>query len=359
MSKQTRRRLGALGILSGGIAGTAGVLAGEAVAAVLSGVTGPIVAVGNRAVDWAPRPAKEFAIETFGTADKAVLIGSVLAVVGLLALAMGWLGVRRPRPALVGFSVLVAIAGLAMVTDRAASAGVFLRLLPLLAMAVVGIGGLAWMLRGLRARQHPPAETAGSSAMQSFAFDRRAFVVAASAVAATGAAGGVLSRVFGGAAALGSRQSLSLPSPSQSAPPVPAGVTFEDINGLTPYVTDNADFYRVDTALRVPDVPLEGYRLRIHGMVDNPLDLSFQDLMDRNLIEKRITLTCVSNPVGGDYVGNATWLGVPMRDLLNEAGVQSGADAVKSTSADDFTAGTPLSVLTDERDALVAIGMNG
>ncbi|MGB3595070.1 MAG: molybdopterin-dependent oxidoreductase [Ornithinimicrobium sp.] len=128
---------------------------------------------------------------------------------------------------------------------------------------------------------------------------------------------------------------------------------------MTPYLTDNSDFYRVDTALSVPDVPLEGYRLRIHGMVDTPLELSFQDLMDRNLVEKRITLTCVSNPVGGDYLGNATWLGVPMRDLLEEAGIQPGADAVKSTSADDFTAGTPLAALTDDREALVAIGMNG
>lgn len=357
MSKHTSRRLAALGVLSGGIAGTAGVLAGEAVAAVLNGVTGPVLAVGNRAVDWAPRPAKEFAIETFGTADKPVLIGSVLAVVGLLALTMGWLGTRKPGPALVGFSLLVGIAGVAMVTDRAASAGVGLRLIPLLAMGAVGIGGLAWMLSALRARQGAHTQDGVGSAPQPL--DRRAFMVAASAVAATGAASGVISRVFAGAAALGSREALTLPSPAESAPPIPTGATFPDIDGLTPYLTENADFYRVDTALQVPDVPLEGYRLRIHGMVDNPLDLSFQDLMDRNLIEKRITLTCVSNPVGGDYLGNATWLGVPMRDLLEEAGVQSGADAVKSTSADDFTAGTPLSVLTDDRDALVAIGMNG
>ncbi|MGB3763446.1 MAG: molybdopterin-dependent oxidoreductase [Ornithinimicrobium sp.] len=358
MSKHAGRRQAALGILSGGIAGTAGVLAGEAVAAVLDGVTGPVLAVGNRAVDWAPRPAKEFAIETFGTADKPVLIGSVLAIVGLLALALGWLGTRRPIPALLGFGVLVGIAGVAMVTDRAASAPTPLRLLPLLAMGLVGVGGLAWMLRGLRGGSD--ATMPGPVAQdESSGIDRRAFVVAASAVAATGATGGIASRLFGGSAALGSREALALPRPGQPAPAMPTGVTFTDIDGLTPYITDNSDFYRVDTALSVPDVPLEGYRLRIHGMVDNPLELSFQDLMDRNLVEKRITLTCVSNPVGGDYLGNATWLGVPMRDLLEEAGVQPGADAVKSTSADDFTAGTPLAALTDDREALVAIGMNG
>ncbi|MGB5952219.1 MAG: molybdopterin-dependent oxidoreductase [Ornithinimicrobium sp.] len=364
MSTGKQRRGGALGALAGGIAVTAGVLAGEAVAALVPGVTGPILAVGNRAVDWAPRPAKEFAIETFGTADKPVLIGSVLAVVAFLAVALGWLGARRPRAALAGFAVLVGVAGLAMLTDRAASAGLGSRLLPLAAVASVGIGGLALMLRALtRSAPHSSSSeaiaTSDSELRSMDRLDRRAFVVAASAVAATGAVGGVVARTLGGPAALGSREALELPSPGSPAPPLPQGVTFDDIQGLTPYMTENADFYRVDTALEVPDVPLEGYRLRIHGMVDNPLDLSFQDLLDRDLVSKRVTLTCVSNPVGGDYVGNATWLGVLMRDLLNEAGVQEGADAVKSTSADDFTAGTPLSVLMDERDALVAVGMNG
>ncbi|MGB3592965.1 MAG: hypothetical protein WA994_02225, partial [Ornithinimicrobium sp.] len=204
MSNNAGHRRAALGILSGGIAGTAGVLAGEAVAAMLDGVTGPVLAVGNRAVDWAPRPAKEFAIETFGTADKPVLIGSVLAVVGLLALALGWLGTRRPVPALLGFGVLVGTAGVAMVTDRAASAPASLRLVPVLAMGLVGVGGLAWMLRGLRGGE---GTTMQDSAVRSKSsgIDRRAFVVAASAVAATGASGGIVSRLLGGSAALGSR----------------------------------------------------------------------------------------------------------------------------------------------------------
>jgi DMSO/TMAO reductase YedYZ molybdopterin-dependent catalytic subunit len=129
---------------------------------------------------------------------------------------------------------------------------------------------------------------------------------------------------------------------------------------VTPYLTDNADFYRVDTALRVPVVPVDGWTLRIHGMVDHELELTFADVLDRRLVEKRITLTCVSNEVGGGYVGNAAWLGVPIADLLAEAGVQDGADAVRSTSQDGFTVGTPLAVLTDQdRGALLAIGMNG
>jgi DMSO/TMAO reductase YedYZ molybdopterin-dependent catalytic subunit len=140
---------------------------------------------------------------------------------------------------------------------------------------------------------------------------------------------------------------------------VPEGASL-DVPGITSHLTPTRDFYRVDTALRVPDVPVEDFVLRIHGMVDRELELSFEDLLSRRLVERRVTLTCVSNPVGGEYVGNATWIGVPIRDLLMEAGIQDGADAVRSTSADDFTAGTPLPVLLEEdRDALVAVAMNG
>ena len=352
MTERTSHTAPALsGALAGGLAATAGILAGGGVAAALDGVTGPVLAVGNRAVDWAPRPVKEWAIQAFGTADKPVLIGGVVATVGLVALFLGALGTRRPRWALTGFTVLVAVAVVAILTDRAATAAGPVRLLPVLAILLVGLGGLAWMLTTLR-RPASPGATAPSG------FDRRAFLAAAGAVAATGAAGGAVVGAFGGAAAATSRRTLTLPEPVSPAPAVPSQVTF-DVPGLTSYLTPNDDFYRVDTALQVPDVPLEGYRLRIHGLVHTPLDLSFEDLLARPLVERRITLTCVSNPVGGDYVGNATWLGVPMRDLLTEAGVLPGADAVRSTSADDFTAGTPLSALTDDRGALLAIGMNG
>ena len=132
-----------------------------------------------------------------------------------------------------------------------------------------------------------------------------------------------------------------------------------DIKGITPYLIDNADFYRIDTALSPPDVPADSWTLRIHGLVDHEIELSFADLLERRLVERRVTLTCVSNEVGGELVGNATWLGVPLAELLDEAGVQDGADALLSTSADGFTVGTPIAAVTDGRDALLAIGMNG
>jgi DMSO/TMAO reductase YedYZ molybdopterin-dependent catalytic subunit len=191
------------------------------------------------------------------------------------------------------------------------------------------------------------------------AFDRRAFLRAAAAVGAVAAAGGVVGRQLGGSAAAADRAELAVPRPAVAAPRVPAGARL-DVPGITPYLTPNREFYRVDTALRVPDVPIDGWTLRVHGMVDRELELSFEDLIGRRLVEERVTLTCVSNEVGGEYVGNAAWIGVPMRDLLREAGVLDGADAVRSTSADGFTVGTPLPVLQDpQRNALVAIAMNG
>ena len=344
---------GLAGAAAGLLAGAAAVAVSEAVAALLEGVTSPLLAVANRAVDEAPRPVKEWAVGTFGAADKAVLIGGVVVTVAVLALVAGVVGVRRPRVAVGAFLALSAVASAAALTDRSATAGPALRLLPAVALVLVGTTSLVLLLRPPRA----PAPVPGDDLPA--AFDRRAFLRAAAAVGVVAGAGGLVSRQYGGAAAAASRADVAVPRPAVTAPPVPTG-TVLDVPGITPYLTSNQDFYRVDTALRVPDVPVDGWKLRIHGMVDRELELSFSDLLSRRLVERRITLTCVSNPVGGDYLGNATWIGVPMHDLLREAGVQEGADAVRSTSADDYTAGTPLPVLLDEeRGAMVAVAMNG
>src|SRR5690606_34623206 len=137
-------------------------------------------------------------------------------------------------------------------------------------------------------------------------FDRRRFLQVALGASALVVIGGTVGRVYGSAAAAASRAGIRLPRPAVKAPPIPSGVEL-DLKGISPYVTPNRDFYRVDTALRVPDVPAEGWNLRIHGMVDNELNLSYRDIMDMPLVENRITLTCVSNEVGGRYLGNAAW----------------------------------------------------
>lgn len=193
--------------------------------------------------------------------------------------------------------------------------------------------------------------------IQSFrdGFDRRRFLATAIAVGAVGAASGVFAY---GRAGQPLTQNFTLPRPASSASTLPPGVELNAV-GLSPFQTPNNAFYRVDTAARLPRIDLASWRLRVHGMVDRELDITFEELLDRRLIERDITLTCVSNEVGGPYVGSARWLGVSLADLLHEAGLQPGADAVKSTSADGFTVGTPLATIIDGRDAMVAIGMNG
>ncbi len=372
------RRRWLAGGLAGLLAGVAAVAASEAVAALLTGVTSPLLAVGNRAVDATPRPLKEFAISTFGSNDKPVLLGGMVLTIGLLALVLGAVGVRRPRVALGGFVVLSMVALVAALTDRTATAGTALLVLPVLALLVVGAGSLLLLLRALRTppkRTDAPAQTDAPAKPRLLVgdllpahvegddlpagFDRRGFLQTAVAVSAVAAVGGAVRQGLGGSAAASARADITLPRPAVTAPTLAKATSF-NIPGITPFITPNRDFYRVDTALSVPDVPVDGFTLRIHGMVDQELELSYEDLLKRRMIERRITLTCVSNPVGGQYAGNATWLGVPVRDLLEEAGVRSGADAVKSTSADNMTIGTPLQALDDPgRDALIAVGMNG
>ncbi|MFZ5847466.1 MAG: molybdopterin-dependent oxidoreductase [Actinomycetota bacterium] len=390
-----RRRIRLLGGLAGLLAAAAGLAVSEAVAALLPGVTSPLLSVANRAVDAAPRPVKEWAIETFGTADKPLLLGGVLLTVAVLVAAVGAVSVTRRSAGYLTLAGLTLVAAAAAVTDRAASSPTAMRLLPVAVLAAVAVGALQVLLGAFGRAQTPPAPAPQAAPSGSprpgkprlllsapgsddgppgrgdgdrlagrvdgddlpVAFDRRAFLRSAFAVSAVAVAGGAVAHGYGGPAARASRATVSVPLPDQPAPALTRAMTL-DVPGITPYLTPNQDFYRVDTALSVPDVPVDSWRLRLHGRVERELDLSFEDLLSRRLVERRITLTCVSNPVGGEYVGNATWIGVPVRDLLEEAGVRAGADAVKSTSADDFTIGTPLQALL-ERDALLAVAMNG
>ncbi|HTI20073.1 MAG TPA: molybdopterin-dependent oxidoreductase [Kutzneria sp.] len=142
-------------------------------------------------------------------------------------------------------------------------------------------------------------------------------------------------------------------------PPIPSGVDFA-AQGIPTFLTPNASFYRVDTALSVPRLRAEDWSLRVHGIVDRELRLTFDDIKARKLVTRTITMTCVSNEVGGPYVSTADFTGVLLRDLLAEAGVHGGVDQVLSSSVDGCSAGTPLETVMDpHRDAMLAIGMNG
>jgi len=188
--------------------------------------------------------------------------------------------------------------------------------------------------------------------------DRRGFLVTAGVGAAVavlaGGGGTFFSRRF---RADDSRASVRIPAPASPAPAEKA--TFDDTAGISSYVTPNDRFYRVDTALLTPALTAEDWQLRIHGMVDRETTITYPQLLARPMIERDITLACVSNPVGGDYIGNARWIGAPLADILREAGVRRDADQLVARSVDGFTVGTPTAALLDGRDALLAVAMNG
>jgi DMSO/TMAO reductase YedYZ molybdopterin-dependent catalytic subunit len=312
----------------------------ELVAVLVGPNAAPLQALGATVVDHTPQWLREWVIETFGTADKAILFGSMLIVVALVATVAGLLE-RPSRPVgsaiFGGFGILAAVAAL---TRPGAS---WTAALPALVGAAAGVA----VLRLLVPKSAEPT-------------DRRDFLRLAGVVAAVGAVAWVGGRWLTSYArnVNTERAEAHLPTPVSPAPPVPAEADLR-IDGLASYVTDNDAFYRIDTALILPQVSSANWSLRIHGMVDRELTLSFADLVARPAVERLVTLTCVSNPIGGDLIGNARWLGLPVADLLAEVGVHPDADMVLSRSTDNFTAGTPLDVLTDGRDAIIAIGMNG
>jgi DMSO/TMAO reductase YedYZ molybdopterin-dependent catalytic subunit len=341
--------------LGGLLAAAAGLGLGELTAA-LAGGTSPVVGVGTQLIDLAPGPAKDWAVKNLGTADKPILVGGVLVAVAVFALVAGAVGVKRPRVAL-GMTVLLGLlAILAAATGRSLATNAVVRVLPGVITLLVATVGMYLVLRtrGYRLRgtsAQPEAEAPAG-------FDRRKFLVTTFALGAAGVAGGVVARVLPAAVDEATRRGIRLPVPASRAKALASGVA-ADVPGVSAFTTPNKSFYRVDTLLTVPKVDPRNWELRIHGMVDREIRLNFADLLERRLIERDITLTCVSNEVGGPYVGNARWIGVPIAEILREAGVQAGADAVKSTSVDGLTIGTPLAALTDGRDAIFAVGMNG
>jgi DMSO/TMAO reductase YedYZ molybdopterin-dependent catalytic subunit len=188
---------------------------------------------------------------------------------------------------------------------------------------------------------------------------RRQFLVAAGVTVAAAAVGELGGRSLATRKNVSTAQrTLRIPRATDPAAPLPAGVNLP-VPGISPFISPNGQFYRVDTALLVPQVDPAAWQLRIHGMVAREVTVTFDQLIRRPLIENYMTLCCVSNPVGGPYIGNAKWLGASLAALIRSAGPQAGADQLLCTSVDGFTSGTPLSVVLDGRDALVAVAMNG
>ncbi|MBT1004447.1 molybdopterin-dependent oxidoreductase [Paenarthrobacter sp. DKR-5] len=324
----------------------------------------PLVALGSTFIDFTPVWLKNFAVDTFGTNDKLVLFISMGIVMAALAAVAGYLAYRRWAAGITLLLLLSTVVAAAVVTRSGAEPT---DVLPTLLGVLAGVLTLRWMTNRLH-REHPPvtgpggapSPEAGASGTPGRSTGRRSFLAAAGLTAAAAAAAALAGELLAGTRRTveRTRSALRLPRAARPAAPLPAGVQ-SPVAGVTPFVTPAKDFYRIDTALAVPSIDAASWELRVHGMVEQEVRMSFNDLLTAELIESYVTLTCVSNPVGGNLAGNAKWLGYPLRKVLEKARPTAGADMVLSTSSDGFSASTPLGVLQDDRDAILAIGMNG
>lgn len=335
--------------MAAGVAAAAVALgATQLLSAFLSPASDARTAVGTAVVNLTPGPVKEWAIQTFGTADKTFL--TVMVVLGIAAIAAVAAIGERSRIPLGTLALLGAgVAGCAAVLSQAGARPT--DVIPTVVGTALGIAALRLLTR------RATAPSTGESASTDPERRRSLLTLGLIGLGAAGGVGGViLNRRLQSVS--GDRETFALPAVTSPAPPIPDAVQ-PKADGLVSFITPNDDFYRIDTALRAPQVARADWKLRIHGMVDREITYTFDDLARFPAVQKAVTLMCVSNPVGGNLISNAVWTGYRMRDLLADAGIQSDADMVLSTSVDGFTIGTPVEALTDDRDALLAVGMNG
>ena len=351
-----RQRLG-LEALIGIVVGVVTLAVAEIVSLFLGGRGSPLIAVGSFVIDIVPDWFKTFVIEAFGTADKAVLTGVLLVLVFLLAIAVGILEFRRPPFGLILLTV-IGVAAIAAVVTRADSAPS--DALPTVCGVFLGVILLRVLCRRLEAWSAVPTRVT-SLAGDDRRYERRKFLQLLIAAGAASAVAGTIARMVTATQQVvaTARAAIRLPVAASAAPAIPADADL-NVDGLSSYITSNEEFYRIDTAIQVPSVDPTEWSLKIVGMVEEEVEISYAELLALPLEEHIITLTCVSNDVGGGLIGNALWLGYPIRELLKRARPLDGADMVLSKSIDGFTAGTPLKVLEDgNTDAMLAVGMNG
>lgn len=337
-------------VLAGLASVSAGFGAAEIAAALLAPAASPLLVVGAFVIDLSPGWLKETVIGLFGTADKLVLLIALGLLVAVLAAVAGVLEQWKPPWGRLLILIVGSVGILAATTRANASA---LAAVPSAIAILVGIVVLAVLTRRL-ARERTVESASGTGV------GRRTVIAAAAVTAGLGILAAVGGRIIsaGIQSVDAARRLFTLPHPAVVAAPVPPGASL-DVPGITPLVTRNADFYRIDTALVVPAVDPATWSLTITGLVERELTITFNELLALPLEESYTTLACVSNYVGGGLIGNARWLGYPIRNLLARAAPHASADMVLSRSIDGFTASTPLAALTDERNAILAVGMNG
>jgi len=347
------RRFGRLADAFAGVVAVGAALAsGELLAGLVPGVPAPILAVGRMAIDLQPPGAKEVVVSLFGTADKLALQVFVVVVGLAIGAGLGVLGRTRRGAAMAVIGAFVALGLVAGLPDP--DAVLVLAVGAALAELAVGTTILDRLLN--LARRDGGASTPSSTAASSMPdWSRRKLLVRGGALAVGSVLAGAVGRTFL------ERQRLTKPGELPRADDLlalPAGADL-GLDGLTPIVVPTEDFYRIDTALIPPNIDRDTWQLRIHGMVEREVTLTYAQLIELPIIEQYVTIACVSNRVGGDLVGNAKWTGVRLRDVLDLAGVEPGATQLVGRSADGWTAGSPTAwVMDPEREPMIAIGMN-
>lgn len=348
-----------LSVFSGLVSVGVAVGVGQLSAGIVGPATSPVVVVGQAAIDATPGWLKDFAIRTFGAQDKIALVIGIGLVIAVIAVTLGWANLRHPLAGpvgIVGFSLLALVAALTRPAAHLTDA------LPAIAGSITGV----LCIRRLRGYLEPSGSTlapdiTAEASVAEFpgGYDRRRFLRASGyGVGIAVLAGGLGRLIASRSAATASRSAVKLPGPA-SPLPLPATGTDLNIPGLSPFITPNDRFYRVDTSILAPQVTTDDWTLRIHGMVEKEMTLNYKDLLALPVVERDITLCCVSNPVGGSYISNARWLGALLKPILEEAGVSPQSTQIVTTSVDGFTIGTPTVAVMDGRDAMLAVGMNG
>lgn len=341
----------------------------DLVARLIGPTSAPLLVLGQAIIPLTPTSVIKPVIALFGANDKIVLVATVALGALILGALIGWLGGTRPRVALAAFTVAGLVPAGAVLTRTGST---LIDVVPTLVGLAAGVAvlwvGLRWAAQATAAQAQAstsaartPLLTRDSPADRAQrAGSRRRFLALTGIAAAVGAVGVATGQSIVALTreAAASAANLVLPRAARTAGPIPAGASL-DVEGIRPFVTAQKDFYRIDTVLAPPTIDPQDWSLTIRGMVDQEVTITMDELLALPLQEQHTTLTCVSNPVGGDLVGNATWLGYPVRELLRRAGPSPDADMVLSHSHDGFTASTPLEAMLDDRDALLAVGMNG
>jgi DMSO/TMAO reductase YedYZ molybdopterin-dependent catalytic subunit len=337
-----------LDALSGALAAALALGVSELLAGIFPVLPSLVEGIGNWVIDNVPTPVKDWAIATFGTNDKLALLVGISLVTLVIGALVGMAARRGFTRAVVGFVGFGSVGALLASLDPAVSLA--LAIIPGGAAALAGLGSLQ-LLSGLTAPRATEGETTGDS--------RRRFILGAGAVLGVAVASAAVGRnlLTRARRVIAGREDVVLPLAAMPRAEVTAANDLA-VEGLSPILVPNDDFYRIDTAFAVPRVDVMEWTLSVSGMVDRPYQIDYYDLLDMRMVEMDITLSCVSNEIGGNLVGNARWLGVPLYEILDRAGVDPDAEQVVGRSVDEFTVGFPVEAVYDGREAMLAVGMN-